>query len=77
MLFLTFVKPIQLANILAILKHGGGEYGNRRTFPLFLTTFLNFLFLLIVGRNFEPVYFFYIFLYFNYGILISLLLKHH
>ena len=77
MLFLTFVKPIQLANILAILKHGGGEYGNRRTFPLFLTTFLNFLFLLIVGRNFEPVYFFCIFLYFNYGILISLLLKHH
>ena len=77
MLFLTFVKPIKLANILAILKQGGGEYGYRRTFPLFLTTFLNLLFSLTVGQNFEPVYFFWIFLYFNYGILIFLLLEHH
>ena len=39
----------------------GWKYGYRGTFPLFLTTSLNFLFWVTVGQSFRPVMFFYTF----------------
>ena len=59
-------KPIQLANILTIPKFRGWKYGYKGTFPLFLTTSHNFLFLLTVGRSFRLVVFLCIFYHFCY-----------
>ena len=50
-------KPTKPGNILKILNLRGWKYGYRGTFPLFLTTFLNSLFSVIVGWNFRLVMF--------------------
>ena len=88
----SLVAPETQYKILTILKlqRGGGveiwvqgnllwgwKYGYRETSFLFLTTSLNFLFSLTMGRSFELVVFPNIFSIFVIGNLISLFLKHH
>ena len=76
----SLVAPETQYKILTILKlqrGGGWKYGYRETSFLFLTTSLNFLFSLTMGRSFELVVFPNIFSIFVIGNLISLFLKHH